>query len=214
MALVPIIAWKYSYNTLSAAASGVGFIILLAAARFLRAYEARMSQHKNSALVNSAMRLGMLLGLFWIVEISINNFVAPPASVRDLIDNVFWALIALSIFVFAISCAYRMARITTGIEVGIWSGFVGGSLACCMALSVIVFGMRFVTHDPLNIAEWAVRETNSHAPTMAAYFAFETFAGAFLRLIVLGIAMGGLLGIVGGTIGKGARLAGRLIRRT
>lgn len=155
----------------------------------------------------------MLLGLFWITEISINNFVAPPLPVRDIIDDVFWALIALSILAFAVSCAYRMERITTGIEVGIWSGFVSGSLACCMALSVIIFGMRFITHDPLNIAEWAVRGADSHAPSMAAYFAFETFAGAFLHLIVMGIAMGGLLGIVGGAIGKGARLAGRLIRR-
>ncbi len=72
--------------------------------------------------------------------------------------------------------------------------------------------MRFITHDLLNIAEWAGRAVDNHAPTMAAYFAFETFAGAFLHLTVLGIAMGGLLGIVGGMIGRGARLAGRLIR--
>jgi hypothetical protein len=49
---------------------------------------------------------------------------------------------------------------------------------------------------------------------MAAYFAYETLTGAFGHLVVLGIAMGGLLGIVGSVIGKGVRAtrnwAGRL----
>ena len=81
-----------------------------------------------------------------------------------------------------------------------------------MALAVIVFGMRFITQDPLNVAEWAVRGHGSQAPSMAAYFGFETFTGAFLHLIVLGIAMGALLGVAGGGIGKGLRRVGRMMR--
>ena len=71
-----------------------------------------------------------------------------------------------------------------------------------MALSLIVFGMRFIAQDPLNISEWAVCRADSGAPTMAAYFAYETFAGAFSHLIVLGIVMGCLLGLLGGSIWK------------
>jgi hypothetical protein len=45
---------------------------------------------------------------------------------------------------------------------------------------------------------------------MASYFAYETFAGAFLHLTVLGIGMGALLGVVGGVVGKFAKTAFRL----
>jgi hypothetical protein len=74
---------------------------------------------------------------------------------------------------------------------------------------MIVFGMHFITHDPLNIAEWAVQQAGNNTPGMAAYFAFETFAGGFLHLLVLGIVMGALLGVAGGVIGKSASLVWR-----
>lgn len=109
--------------------------------------------------------------------------------------------------------AYRTDSVAHGIEVGLWSGFVSRLLACCMALSVIVFGMRFITQDPLNLAEWATRRASNAAPTISAYSAFETFAGAFLHLVVLGLVMGGVLGLVGGLLGKGSRRMNRLIRR-
>jgi len=57
-------------------------------------------------------------------------------------------------------------------------------------------------------AEWASRRSSSAAPAIAAYFAYETFAGAFLHLVILGVVMGVLLGGVGGPLGKS--LAGRL----
>ena len=39
-------------------------------------------------------------------------------------------------------------------------------------------------------------------PDMASYFAYQTFAGAIMHLIILGIIMGLLLGILGGLTGK------------
>jgi hypothetical protein len=154
----------------------------------------------------------MVLGVLWLIEISINNFIAPPLPLRDNIDNIFWAAIALSILVLAIISAYRARSLLQGIKVGTWSGFVSGLIACCTALSMIVFGMHFITHDPLNIAEWGVRQAGSPAPGIASYFAYETFAGGFLHLIVLGIAMGALLGVAGGLIGKIAGDASLLLR--
>jgi hypothetical protein len=49
---------------------------------------------------------------------------------------------------------------------------------------------------------------------MAAYFAFETFAGAFGHLIILGAVMGCLAGVIGGCVGKGIRLITRWKRPT
>jgi hypothetical protein len=211
--LVLIIAFKYSYNAMFVAGSVGGFLILLVTSGFLWVYGKRTSQKGSPLIVKDAITLGIILGMLWIIEISINNFLAPPLPARDIGDNIFWAMIAVSIFVSAIVCAYRAGRIRAGIMVGAWSGFVSGLLACCMALSLIIFAMHFITKDPLNIAEWAARGTETHAPTMAAYFGYETFAGAFLHLIVLGVLMGLLLGLLGGTVGVAIKTSYRWLQR-
>ena len=203
--LVPIVALTYSYNTLTAAASGLGFVLLVGADWFLWAFRKRSNQSSNPIPAPNALRVGLILGLLWAVEIGINNFAAPPLPARDHIDNLFWGVIAVSILVLASMRAFQAGSLVRGIEAGTWSGFVSGLVACCAALAMIVFGMRFILSDPVNIAEWAGRGSGANAPTMAAYFAFETFAGAFGHLIVLGIAMGALLGLIGGGIGKCVR---------
>lgn len=214
MALVVVVALRYSYNTMSTVEASIGFTILLIIGGFLWIYHRRSSQRHNSTVINHAILAGLALGGLWVVEIGVNNFIAPPLPARDIIDNLFWAFIALTIFGFATHDAYRTDSLTRGIEVGTWSGFVSGLLACSMALFVIVFGMRFITQDPLNVAEWAKHGISSHAPSMVAYLAFETFAGAFLHLVVLGITMGVLLGVMGGIIGKSIRQAGGLMHPT
>jgi hypothetical protein len=80
-----------------------------------------------------------------------------------------------------------------------------------MALGMVVFGIAFIIRDPLNIQEWAMRGSSNGAPTMAAYFGYETLRGASGHLVVLGIVMGGVLGIVGSVIGKGLRAVGILM---
>lgn len=201
--LIAIAAFRYSYSSSSATASGAGFIILLALAGSLGLYRNRPSRYMNSVERNGILCFGVILGLLWIVEISINNFMAPPLPARDFVDNIFWAIIALSIFAFSMIRAYQKHSLVHGIEVGIWNGLVSGLMACCMALIMIVFGMRFILQDPLNVSEWIGRGIGITAPNMAAYFAFETLAGALGHLTVLGFVMGSLLGAIGGSVGKG-----------
>jgi hypothetical protein len=206
--LVPITAVMYGYDTLSFVEAGAGFTVLLAIVGFLWHFRKRSISLGNSVTINKMTFVGLVLGLLWTVEIGINNFIAPPLPARDIIDNAFWAAIALSIFIQAVLVAYQTGSMLDGVKVGTWSGFISGLVACWASLTLIVFGMHFITHDPLNVAEWTLHRTNSNAPTMAAYFAFETLAGAFLHLLVLGLAMGALLGVIGGLIGKIARKAG------
>jgi len=204
MALVAAIALSYSYSPLTALETGLGFALLLAAAGFL------WLTYRRWPIPASDGSVGLLLGLLWSIEISINNFIAPPLPGRDIIDNCFWAAIGISMLVYAALRAHRANRLAGGLVAGIWTGLVSGLLACCMALSVIVFAMPFITRDPLNLAEWAALGTTSSAPSMAAYFAFETFAGAFLHLLVLGAGMGAALGFLGGLLGVGWRRISRL----
>jgi hypothetical protein len=200
--LVCVVAFRYSYSRLSAIESVAGIITLLVVSVLLWLYRNRVGLHKGSKDNNQAIILGVILGFLWVIEISINNFMAPPLSARDIIDNIFWAIISLSILAFSILRAFQTNRFARGVEAGAWSGFVSGLMACCMALLVILFGMRFILQDPLNVAEWSMRAATADAPNMVAYFAFETFAGAFGHLIVLGVGLGAFLGALGGGIGK------------
>ena len=205
--LVVVVAAVYSYNSWSAIEASIGLVILLCVAGFLWFYRRHANQRGLSRTTSQAIGLGIGLGFLWIIEIGINNLVAPPLPARDIVDNVFWGVIAFAILILALWRAYQVNSLVQGIGAGLWSGFASGVLACSMALGMIVFGMGFITHDPLNIQEWATRGSSSVAPTMAAYFAYETLTGAFGHLVVLGIAMGGVLGTVGSIMGKGMRTA-------
>ena len=148
--------------------------------------------------------IGLATGLLWVIEISFNNFVDPRISTgraRFFVDNSFWAAIALTILIAALAASAEHASISSGLRVGLWSGYISGIIACLMALSLILFGMRFLLRDPLNINEYATRAHGSSVDGMASYFAYETMAGALGHLFVLGIVMGLLLGFLGGLMG-------------
>ena len=89
-----------------------------------------------------------------------------------------------------------------GIKSGFWSGVASGSIACFTALIFVVFGMKYLLMDPVNIKEWNDIKATENSPGMDVYFAYQTFAGAIMHLTILGAIMGLLLGIVGGFLGK------------
>ncbi len=204
--LIPVIALTYTYDAFSLEAAGAGFAVVLAAlaAAWLITRAARRAE--TPAALDKTTRLGLLLGLLWMIEIGVNNALAPPQPARDLTDDVFWALVALGILIVSVGAAYRSGRLKDGVAAGAWSGFVSGAVACVTALALIVFGMRLLLSDPVNLAEWSSRAKGSAAPTMASYFAYETLAGALLHLVALGVGMGLVLGLIGGILGKTARL--------
>ena len=203
--LALIIALVYHYDLLTSIESVTGLILLLAVTGFIWLSQRFPNSQKSLKEKDRAILVGLALGLLWMIEIGINNFLAPPLPARDIIDNIFWLGIALAMLLFAIIQAFKTGRISQGVNAGFWSGFASGLLACGMALLLVVFGIKWILQDPLNLAEWAKRGASSQAPTMAAYFAYETFAGALSHLIILGMLMGGLLGILGGLVGKGSR---------
>jgi hypothetical protein len=153
-----------------------------------------------------SLKCGLLIGLFWTIEIGMNNLLRPGLPQRDIYDDIFWAIIAVLILVIAVQQAFYSKKLSTGIWSGFWSGIGSGSIASLTALGFIVFGMDQLLKDPLNLAEWTAIGPSSHVSSMAVYFAFESLAGAVMHFLVLGIGMGVLLGIVGGAIGTGLRL--------
>lgn len=161
----------------------------------------RRTWHTDS-IYQRSVQAGLVIGLLWTAEISMNNILAPELPLRDILDDLFWAAVALAILIVSVYYAYQTNSILIGIKVGFWSGLSSGAVACLTALLFIVVGMYFILHDPLNIQEWSAVAATSGTPSMAVYFAYQTLAGALLHLIALGAIMGVLLGLVGGVIGK------------
>ena len=202
-ALVPAIAATYGYNSLFLALSAGAFVFQVVLTGLLWMHTARSAAQPRPS--THYIAFGLVIGLLWVVEIGINNFIAPSLPARDIIDDIFWAAVAAAILICAGVFAYRARRWWVGVLAGAWCGLASGAVACCTALLLIVFAMGFIDRDPLNVAEWSIRGPASGAPGMTAYFAYETFLGAFLHLSVLGVVMGVLLGLIGGLIGRAIR---------
>jgi hypothetical protein len=146
---------------------------------------------------------GLIIGLLWTVEIGINNLVQPGLPLRDVIDNIFWSIVAFLILIFAIVEAFKKRSVSAGINAGFWMGTGSGAIACLTALVLIIFGMNFIVSDPLNIQEWSDLHESIHYPDIKVYFAYQTLAGALLHLVILGTIMGLVIGVPGGIIGMG-----------
>jgi hypothetical protein len=149
---------------------------------------------------------GLIIGLLWTIEISVNNFIRPGLLFRDTIDNLFWAIITLLILFFASREAYRSKKFLDGLLSGFWTSLSSGAVACITALLLIVFGMNYILLDPLNQKEWADVKASINFPDMAVYFAYQTLAGAIMHLFILGLIFGLILGSIGGLSGKLLRI--------
>lgn len=192
--LYPALQWSLK---LEASACLISLIILIALMIFIEKIKNQLSEKSKQNL-----KAGLYIGLLWTIEISMNNVIQPGLPLRDHLDNIFWGIIAVLIFYISFKDAFTSKKIIAGIKAGFFNGIGSGIVACLTALILICFGMKLLLKDPVNIAEWADMKGKTNYPNMAAYFAYQTFAGAIMHLIILGIIMGLLLGIIGGLLGK------------
>lgn len=130
-----------------------GFLTLLATALDLWKIGGIALRRPDAARTERAIGVGLVLGLLWLAEISVNDFLAPPLPARDIVDDVFSAAIAIAILVLAVMAAHVTGRLGAGIVTGMWSGLASGLVACCMALSIVVFGIGVILADPLDSLE-------------------------------------------------------------
>lgn len=194
------IGWPFGREGLEALiAFGIFFVCTCFYSSYLH------KQTRTPPFQERVVKLGLLTGLLWTIEISVNNILRPGLPNRDIYDDLFWAAVALIIFFASTYYGFITKKITNGIQAGFWSGFASGAVAGVTALLFIVFGMSQILQDPLNISEWSLRGATSGTPNIAVYFAYQTLAGAVLHLILLGIIMGLLLGVIGGVLGKTGR---------
>ena len=180
---------------------GIAAVALLATAALVVFPGVRDRTPRDEADANIGIIVGLVTGCWWVLEISFNNFVDPRAATRSArfaVDNGAWGIIALSILIASSAQSLRTQRFASAIHIGLWSGLISGLIACLMGLLLVLGCMQCLLRDPLNIQEYAIRGTAEHATDMVTYFAYDTMAGALGHLLILGIAMGALLGAIGG----------------
>jgi hypothetical protein len=204
--LVILIYFTYRPNSWPTGSESLGCLVsvILLSTTFLLLWMLKERIIDDSQKRNVAS--GLCFGLLWTIEIGINNLVHPRLPLRDNIDNTFWVIIALLILITATIDAYKSDQFLSGLKSGFWSGLASGAVACLTALILIVFGMKSILLDPLNIKEWSDAKATADSTSMDVYFAYQTFAGAIMHLFILGVIMGLFLGSVGGVVGKALRI--------
>lgn len=190
----PSINWSDKFEAVGCL---ISFIIIISLIILINKFKNILSEGSKKNLGT-----GLFLGLLWTIEISMNNIIQPRVQLRDYLDNIFWGIIALFILLISYKYTYKSKRVVTGLKTGFFIGIGSGIVACITALLLICFGMNLLLADPVNIAEWLEIKAKSSYPDMASFFAYQTFAGAIMHLLILGIIMGGLLGLIAGVIGK------------
>jgi hypothetical protein len=227
-ALTVVILFRHSAperGDIAAVVVAVASLVALAATmmRLRRAPNHSVTIDRKARHVGA--RWGVVGGLLWVAEIAYNNFVSASSRATDVVarvhrrervDDIMWTLVAVCILVATLR-ASRRGGWRAGARAGAWSGLVSGAFACVMALSIVVFAMPALLGDPVNRAEYAdlVRVSGAETrgahvvPRMDDYFAFETLAGAFGHLWILGLMMGALIGSLGGLVGSASARARR-----
>lgn len=181
---------------LEAFESLITFLSLLGSFLLIQIFSNKLFSQQNN------ISKGLAIGLTWTVEIGMNNIIQPGLPLRDHLDNIFWAIIAMLILFISIRSSYKTNKFSNGLFAGLFSGFSSGAVACLSALTLILFGMHLLLTDVINIKEWKELLNQAYYRNMSVYFAYQTMAGAILHLLVLGAVMGLLLGLIGGAIGK------------
>jgi hypothetical protein len=154
----------------------------------------------DGTLVRAATWVGLILGLGWVVEISVNAALPVPVSQvgwRDLFDDTVWALIAVGMATAAAIAARRTQSVSTAVWMGAWAGLVSGLIACFASLALDTVLIGLVVRDPSEEAEFALRGPAQGFHDAAAYAARQTLFGSLFHLIFLGVVMGTLLGAAG-----------------
>ncbi|MEI6683836.1 MAG: hypothetical protein WCO44_14490, partial [Bacteroidota bacterium] len=100
----------------------VGVVSLLTTAVLLRIFQKR----GVSPLRRRSVAIGLVVGLLWTIEIGVNNLVRPGLPLRDIIDNIFWAVIALLILAASTREVILSNRSRDGVLAGFWSGIASG----------------------------------------------------------------------------------------
>jgi hypothetical protein len=200
--LVIIIYFKYHGTSWPAGTEAMGCLIslIILASTLIMLWIFENKLHSYLHLRN--IKLGLYIGLLWTIEIGINNILHPGLPLRDIIDNIFWGIIAFLIFIISFRDTYYDKTFSAGIKAGWWSGLASGAIACFTAMSLIVFGMSLIISDPLNIIEWSDVKNSVTDSGMSVYFAYQTLAGAIMHLVILGAIMGLILGTLGAALGK------------
>jgi hypothetical protein len=174
----------------------IGLLALAAAVAFVVLRPAAAAQ--DGAVWRLSIRFGVLIGALWMVEMLAANVVAVGTSANRVVYE------AVTLVAFALPlvagglAAYRLRRVTGGIVVGFWSGFISGLIAYLTLMTIAYVFMAALQHDPQTLREYA----QSGERTLATYIVGDFLFGSCAHLLLIGVLYGTALAAVGALIGR------------
>ncbi len=93
----------------------------------------------------------------------------------------------------------QTGRIRTGASIGVWSGLLSGSWTFILLMLLTLGG---VNHGLPVDAKDMTQFQHSGAPDIATFLVGEALAGAIVHLALIGPVWGGILGALGGVLGR------------
>jgi hypothetical protein len=181
--------------------SVVNIIILLVVGFFIFRFLPKTSK-QLSFLQISSLNLSVILVVIWTAVIFITHLVVPNSlkgvgGIGTYIFILAIVLSALTILYISFTTARKDKKIISGIQVGLYSGFIVGVVTYLIILSMILIFMNYLLQYPKEMHDFLqTRDKDIHA-----WFFFEELSGS-LGFLITDIVMGIILGTVGGFIGK------------
>lgn len=140
---------------------------------------------------------GVVIGVFWIVEIVTGNLVAVDSDASHAVYRAATALAAFLPLVAGVVAAYQTGRIRGGLAVAFWSGLVSGLIGFLTLVFISYFFMSVLQHDPQTLQEY----TRSTERTLGTYIVGDFLFGACVHLVLVGVVWCTLLGSLGSLVG-------------
>jgi len=187
------------YVGLIAATVGWYLVLALTATR-------RVTLDKALA-VQTGLYWGVGIGLLWLIEVFAGNVIIHSSLAVIIVYEIAANAAYLLPAVLGVVIAYRTKQIGTGIRATLWSGMISGLMTAIGLLVTIqiLMWLGISQQDPQNIQQF--HQTHSH--DLVSFIVGDALLGATNHLWLIGPVLNVFAGVIGGAIGKGARVINR-----
>ena len=148
-------------------------------------------------LARSSIGWGILISIFWFIEIVIGNLNnTGKTSFQYIYFGATGCALILSL-IAGIWGAKQTGSIRSGTLLGLYSGMVSGLFTFLILMGITYLFLPSFLQDPQNVIQFQESGTTD----LTAFVIGDSLAGGIGHLI-LGLVLGTLLGAIGGLIGK------------
>lgn len=186
------------------------YLLLAVLAVLIYGWFALFRTHTGTADERVALRQGIVWGLLcgaaWAIELLVANLPLIPSKqfILVLYGSTVWLGFLLPV-IPSLLAAWQTRRISLGLQAGLLCGMVGGLMVFFTWFLFSAPLFQAGLSDPQTLAEFR----HSGFPDITTYMVSDWLA-ALIGHLWIGVITGLLLGVLGGTVGKGVRVSQKM----